>query len=67
MIKYFLFCILLCGCTIPRGEIIKTDEGVIMKANKPSIIKYKDKDIEVEFDSKGQPLIALDIPDVKVN
>jgi len=35
------------------------DDGVIMKANRPSIIKYKDADIEIEFDSKGQPLINV--------
>ena len=35
------------------------DDGVIIKANTKSIIMYKDKDIELTFDSKGQPLINI--------
>ena len=62
----FLF-LLLMGCASPRAEVIKTDTGIVFEATKGSVIKYKDKDVEAEFDSKSQPLINVGLPDVKVN
>jgi len=43
------------------------DDGIIFKASKDCIIKYQDKDVTAEFDSKSAPIISIGIPDVKVN
>ncbi len=65
--RYIILSLILIGCASPQAEIIKMDDGVFIKANTKSLIKYNDGKIDVEFDSRGNPLIALDIPDVKLN
>jgi len=66
-VRYLFLSLLLIGCASPRGEVIKMDDGIIFKASKDCIIKYQDKDVTAEFDSKSAPIISIGIPDVKVN
>lgn len=64
--KYLFLSLLLIGCAHPRGEVIKMDDGIIFKANKNCVIKYQDKDVTAEFDSKSQPLVNLNLPNVEI-
>lgn len=59
-------CLFLLGCASPWCMIKKTPTGVNIDASDKSIVKYKDENIEVEFDSKSQPLVNLSLPDVEI-
>ena len=50
---------LLTGCATVKttGEVIKTDKGIKFFVSGESKIKYKDNEVEAEFDSRKQSLL----------
>lgn len=56
--RYLLLIILLTSCTAGKAStIVKTDDGVIFTAHRPTKMTYKDKEIEATYDSQSPSLI----------
>lgn len=57
LISICIFLISGCASLNPRGEVIKTDTGIIFKLNTQGKLAYKDKDVEAEIDTRSSSLL----------
>jgi len=49
--------ILTMGCSIKTATVRKTEDGIDFKMRRSGLLKYKDKDIEAEMDTRNPGLI----------